>query len=165
MHLASVLPNPSHFPVHTPQNTQHAHQLSMCTVPELQQGFASTEDMVISNFTENHRSNSVFPWEQIRRDVYIKDTWPSTSAQDHCSEQDWDYQASRYDAKEGYSEQLLLSAPGADRHFLDMHVSHDPLEKYYWHSLAPKKHDCWLHQLQPGTQIKAKVFRISWTME
>lgn len=37
--------------------------------------------------------------------------------------------------------EYLLSAPGADIHFLDMHVSYDSLEKHDWHSLAPKRHD------------------------
>lgn len=142
-------PDPHTSLLHTLQ-TLSMRIRSVCTVPERQQGFASTEDMVISSFTENHRSNSVLPWEQIRHDVYIQDTQPSTSAQDHCLEWDWECQASRYDAKEGYSEHLL-SAPVADSHFLDMHVSHDPQQKYYWHSLVPKKLDCWLHQLQPGT--------------
>lgn len=156
--------------LHTFQNTPHAHQLSICTVPELQQGFVSTEHMVITNFTENHRSNTAFPWEQIRHDVYIQDTQRSISAQDHSplraglGMSGQKIRHLRRILRTAPVSRHLLSAPGADSHFLDMHISHHPLEKCYWHCLAPKEHDCWFHQLQPGTQRKAKVFRIPWTM-
>lgn len=155
--------NPHTSLLHTLQNTLHAHQLSICTVSELQQGFATTENVVITNFTENHRSNSAFPWEQIRCDAYIQDTRQCLSAQDHSSLSCWTGNARpahTMPQKDTQSSSCEQAAPWADSRFLDMHVSHHPLQKCYWHSLASKEHDCW----QPGTQRKVKVFRILWTV-
>lgn len=108
--------------------------------------------MVITNFTENHRSNSVFPWEQIGHDVYIQDTRPSISAQDHSSEWDWECQASRQDAKGGYSKQILWAGTSFQL------LGWQPLS---WHACQPSSpRDMLL--TQPGSQ-KARLLTTSYS--
>lgn len=44
----------------------------------------------------------------------------------------------------------------ADSHFLDIHVSHCPLEKCYWHCQALKECDCCLHTYSQEHKEKQK---------
>jgi len=124
------------------------------------QGFGSKEHVTVTNFTKDYRSNFAFPWQQIRCDVSIQDTWSTTTSQDCIAhiELDWRCQIISYNASEGCLQQLTVSghlSTLADCHFLDKRASHSPLEKPYWCSLAHEQCDQCLHT--HATDCKEKL--------
>lgn len=160
---ASVLLRPSHSPV--AQTPKH----SACTsLKYLHSALTSArlckhwEHLVITNFTRNYRSNSAFPWEQIRHDSYIQDIWGSIIAQD-CSSLRVGLEMSGQQIQ--FLRRILKAAP-ASGHLL----SWQPLS---WHACQPpSSREILLAQAGsqrarplpphplPGMQRKANILRM-----